>query len=77
MGFTFSTSTGPTFRRQMELESRSSVFAFVNRLSSILIKANKQFDLLIMPGETHETDNIWGGYGLDAELRYFKEHLNP
>ena len=42
-----------------------------------LIKANKQFDLLIMPGETHGTSNIWGGYGLDAKLRYFKEHLNP
>ena len=47
------------------------------RMVDALIKANKQFDLLIMPGETHETDNIWGGYGLDAELRYFKEHLNP
>jgi dipeptidyl aminopeptidase/acylaminoacyl peptidase len=47
------------------------------RMVDALIKANKQFDLLIMPGETHATENIWGGYGLDAELRYFKEHLNP
>ena len=47
------------------------------RMVDALIKANKQFDLLIMPGETHGTFNIWGGYGLDAELRYFEEHLNP
>ena len=47
------------------------------RMVDALIKANKQFDLLIMPGETHATSNIWIGYGLDAELRYFEEHLNP
>ena len=40
-----------------------------------LIKADKQFDLLLMPGETQSAFNMWMGYGLDAELRCFEEHL--
>jgi len=43
------------------------------RMADALIKANKQFDLLIMPGEGHASN----GYALDAQLRFFQEHLNP
>jgi dipeptidyl aminopeptidase/acylaminoacyl peptidase len=47
------------------------------RLAEALIRANKHFDMLIMPEETHSTRNIWAGYGLDAAMRYFVEHLKP
>jgi dipeptidyl aminopeptidase/acylaminoacyl peptidase len=47
------------------------------RMADALIRANKHFDMLIMPEETHMTRNIWGGYGLDAAMRYFVEHLKP
>ncbi len=47
------------------------------RMAKALIDAGKEFDLLIMPGETHATDNIWTGYGRDAWIRYFREHLDP
>jgi len=47
------------------------------RLIDAFIKADKLFNLLIMPNETHGTDNIWSGYGLDAVNRYFLEHLKP
>ena len=49
----------------------------VMRLIDAFIKADKPFDLLIMPNETHGTDNIWNGYGDDAANRYFLEHLKP
>jgi len=47
------------------------------RLIDAFIKADKPFDLLIMPNEAHGTDNIWNGYGVDAMKRYFLEHLKP
>ncbi len=31
------------------------------RMIDALIKADKQFDLLLMPGETHLTFNVWMG----------------
>ena len=52
-------------------------FGEVMRLIDAFIKADKPFDLLIMPNETHATDNIWYGYGEDAMKRYFLEHLKP
>jgi dipeptidyl aminopeptidase/acylaminoacyl peptidase len=47
------------------------------RLADALIRANKHFDMLIMPEETHGSLNISYGYGLDAAMRYFVEHLGP
>lgn len=52
-------------------------FGEVMRLIDAFIKADKSFDLLIMPNETHGTDNIWYGYGQDVMVRYFLEHLKP
>jgi dipeptidyl aminopeptidase/acylaminoacyl peptidase len=47
------------------------------RMADALIRANKHFDMLVMPDETHMTRNLWDGYGLDAAMRYFVEHLKP
>ncbi len=47
------------------------------RMADALIRANKHFDMLIMPEETHMTLNIFDGYGLDAARRYFVEQLKP
>ena len=47
------------------------------RMAYALIRADKHFDMLIMPEETHMTRNIFDGYGLDAAMRYFVEHLKP
>ncbi len=52
-------------------------FGEVMRLIDAFIKADKPLDMLIMPNETHGTDNIWFGYGVDAMKRYFLEHLKP
>jgi dipeptidyl aminopeptidase/acylaminoacyl peptidase len=52
-------------------------FGEVMRLTDAFIKANKHFDLVIMPNETHDSENLWNGYGQDALVRYFLEHLNP
>jgi dipeptidyl aminopeptidase/acylaminoacyl peptidase len=45
------------------------------RMVDALIKADKPFDLLIMPGETHGSQELWSGYGNRAVVRYFIEHL--
>jgi dipeptidyl aminopeptidase/acylaminoacyl peptidase len=45
------------------------------RMADALIRANKQFDLLIMPGEGHGSSIMWEGYGCEAEKRYFLSHL--
>ena len=49
----------------------------VMRLIDAFIKADKPIDMLIMPNETHDTENIWEGYGTDALKRYFLEYLKP
>jgi len=44
------------------------------RMAQALIEADKPFDQLIMPGEWHGSENF-AGYGRDATVRYFLEHL--
>ncbi|MCZ6870799.1 MAG: prolyl oligopeptidase family serine peptidase, partial [Gammaproteobacteria bacterium] len=45
------------------------------RLVKAFIEAGKPIDLLIMPDEPHGSPGIFG-YGRDAMLRYFCEHLS-
>ena len=45
------------------------------RLVKAFIEAGKPVDLLIMPDETHDSQGLWG-YGWNAMLRYFCEHLS-
>ena len=47
------------------------------KLADALIRADKAFDMLVMPEESHTTSNISDGYGLDRAMRYFVEHLKP
>ncbi len=46
------------------------------RLVKAFIEAGKPIDLLIMPDENHGSPGISVGYGWDARLRYFCEHLS-
>lgn len=42
-----------------------------------LRRAEKPFDLLVLPGQAHRFDERGLRYFLDAERRYFEEHLKP
>jgi len=45
------------------------------RMLDALIKAGKQYDLLLLPGQTHFFEGISDRYANDAIRRYFDEHL--
>jgi dipeptidyl aminopeptidase/acylaminoacyl peptidase len=47
------------------------------RMSNAFIKANKYFDLIVMPGETHGLTPTARAYYREARDRYFVEHLKP
>ncbi len=47
------------------------------RMANALIKANKFFDLIVMPGETHGFTPPARAYYKEARDRYFVEHLKP
>ncbi len=58
----------------------NATFDATMKLVEAFIRAGKQFDLLVMPGQDHNF-NGWDGkgfiYWLDAVPRYFLEHLSP
>jgi len=52
-------------------------FNHTMRMANALIKANKFFDLIVMPEETHGLTPPAMAYYREARDRYFVEHLNP
>jgi dipeptidyl aminopeptidase/acylaminoacyl peptidase len=45
------------------------------RMADALIKANKQFDLLIMPGQPHNPPPPFDRYYFEDQVRFFMRHL--
>lgn len=52
-------------------------FNHTMRMANAFIKANKFFDLIVMPGETHGLTPQARRYYMEARDRYFVEHLKP
>jgi hypothetical protein len=45
------------------------------KMSEAFIRAGKFFDLIVMPGMTHEFHGVGLRYYYDAQARYLTEHL--
>ncbi|MCA1676789.1 MAG: prolyl oligopeptidase family serine peptidase, partial [Actinobacteria bacterium] len=52
-------------------------FSQTMKMADALIRANKLFDLLVLPGVAHFPSGEADRYWLDAIKRYFQEHLKP
>lgn len=52
-------------------------FSATMRMAEALIRANKPFDLLAMPGQSHWFTGAAAEYADEARRRYFEEHLKP
>jgi dipeptidyl aminopeptidase/acylaminoacyl peptidase len=52
-------------------------FEHTMRLANAFIKANKHFDLIVMPEETHALTPSAMAYYTEARNQYFVEHLKP
>ena len=55
----------------------ANLFSETMRMADALIRANKPFDLLIVPEAGHNFNGYVDVYVQDAVRRYFKEHLKP
>jgi hypothetical protein len=47
------------------------------KMVNALIDANKQFDLLLLPEQTHHPLGTRQAYWVDVMKRYLVEHLKP
>ncbi len=52
-------------------------FSSTMKMSEVLIRAGKPYDLLVMPEQDHFPSGTSGRYWNDATRRYFQEHLKP
>lgn len=52
-------------------------FSSTMKMCEALIRAEKPFDLLVMPNQDHHPKGQSQRYWLDAVRRYFQEHLKP
>ena len=53
----------------------SPAYSSVMKMSEAFIRAGKFFDLIVMPGMTHEFHGVSERYYYDAQARYLTEHL--
>lgn len=52
-------------------------FASIMRMVEALIQANKPYDMVILPEQSHWFEGASRKYALEAIRRYFQEHLKP
>jgi dipeptidyl aminopeptidase/acylaminoacyl peptidase len=55
----------------------NATFSSTMKMCEALIRADKPFDLLVMPNQDHHPKGQSARYWLDAVRRYFQEHLKP
>jgi len=55
----------------------NATFSATMKMCEALIRADKPFDLLVLPNQDHHPEGKSQRYWLDAVRRYFQEHLNP
>ncbi|HUU51379.1 MAG TPA: DPP IV N-terminal domain-containing protein [Candidatus Heimdallarchaeota archaeon] len=55
----------------------NATFSATMKMCEALIRADKPFDLLVMPNQDHHPKGQSQRYWLDAVRRYFQEHLKP
>ena len=52
-------------------------FSHTVKMIEALIRAEKSYDLLVLPGQGHDFSEESLAYQLEAVRRYFQEHLKP
>ena len=55
----------------------NATFSATMKMVEALIRANKPFDLLVMPDQDHHPKGVSQRYWLESVRRYFQEHLKP
>ena len=55
----------------------NATFSATMKMVEAYVRANKPFDLIVLPELDHSMSGQSGRYILDATKRYFQEHLRP
>lgn len=58
-------------------QDKNTTVGPIMKLVDSFVRANKHFDLLLLPGEDHGLRGSGGKYAGQAIRRYFEEHLKP